>query len=157
MAVIGTLKSWVAGNKVKASDLNANFTDIKTSVNAAYTLTGALASLTTTVKTSLVLAINELVTSIAGKMSVLSAPQTKTADYTIKDLEEIWVDSTSNAVPITLPHTAVHVRIVWIAGTNDVTILPQSGTFNGSASYVMKTLNDSVDCKSSAADTYRWF
>ena len=157
MAVIGTLISGVAGAKLKATSYNQNWTDVKASVNALYAIVADLASLTTTAKTSIVAAINELVTSLAGKQTVLSAPQTKTADYTIVDLEEIWVDSTSGAVIITLPHTAVHVRIVWIAGTNDVTILPQSGTFNGSASYVMKSLNDSVDCKSSAADTYRWF
>ena len=133
---INDLEVFVDATPAVAADVNSNFTVCKDAINETDTRTTAIE---------------------AAYVTKLSAPQTKTADYTIKDYEEIWVDSTSGARIITLPHTAVHVRIVWIAGTNDVTILPQSGTFNGAASYVMKTLNDSVDCKSSAADTYRWF
>lgn len=68
MAIIGTLYTFVANTKAKASEINKNFLDIKTSVNACYTLTGALSDLSTSVKTSLVNAINELVTNLAAKM-----------------------------------------------------------------------------------------
>ena len=69
MSIIGTLLSWTAGQRLKASALNQNFADIKSSVNAVYTDIGSLASLTTSVKTSLVNAINELVTSIGTKLN----------------------------------------------------------------------------------------
>jgi hypothetical protein len=101
---------------------------------------------------------SSLATTVAGKESKMSNPVTKTSSYSIQDLEEIWVDSTSGAITVTLPHTGEHVRIIWIAGTNTVTLQPQnSGTFNGVSSYEMKTVNDVIDAKTSANDIWRWF
>jgi hypothetical protein len=60
MSIVGTIISWVAGQRLKASALNQNFTDMKVSINAAYTLLGDLTTLATTEKDEIVGAINEI-------------------------------------------------------------------------------------------------
>ena len=61
MSKIGTLLSAIAGTKAKASLINTNFADTKTSVNALYDDVGVLSTLATTAKTTIVAAINEIV------------------------------------------------------------------------------------------------
>lgn len=90
-------------------------------------------------------------TAISGLQSKLSSPLTKTANYSINNLEWVLVDSTSTAVNITLPSTG-KIRISWSAGTNAVTII---GNVNGATNYAFRTLNDTLDLESVSAGVWR--
>lgn len=67
--------------------------------------------------------------------------------YSIISLDEIIrVDTTNDAVTITLPSTGSVKTIKWVSGTNVLTVnVTSSGTIDNQASYVFRTVNDSID------------
>ena len=130
---INDLVVFVEDTPAVASEVSNNFTVCKNAINNVDTRTTTLES------------------DINNKQSLLGSPQTKTANYTIANLEWVLVDSTSGAVNITLPSTG-RVRITWSAGTNTATIV---GTVNGATNYVIKSLNDSIDLQSIASNSWR--
>jgi len=96
--------------------------------------------------------VDELISGgITNKQDKLSAPATKTGNYSILDLEWVLVNSTSNIISITLPSTG-KVRISWTTGTNAVTIV---GTVNGAANFIIPVLNASIDLESISAGQWR--
>ena len=100
--------------------------------------------------------VTALGTVVAGKQTSYSAPVTKTTDYTIQNNENVWVDSTSATVNITIDADTIDCAIDWIAGGNTVTLTPESGTINGTASYTMGKVNDRICLRRISAGVWRW-
>jgi hypothetical protein len=75
--------------------------------------------------------------------------------YSIPDLTWVLIDSTSGIISVVLPATG-KVRIGWTAGTNAVNLtVISSGTINGSSSYTIGTLNDSIDLETFSSGNWR--
>jgi hypothetical protein len=85
--------------------------------------------------------------SIAGSSGGVAAPTivSKTANYTAVQNQIVLVDTTSGVVTITLPAAASTTLPIWVkktnSGTNNVVILPPSGTLDGTANLTFNTLN----------------
>lgn len=140
MTKIGTLVNFIPSTKAKSSEMNSNFTDVKTSVNVLYDEVGDITTLDTTDKTSAVAAINELVASLEN---------TKQYDKTATLATGTW-SSTGGEYQYTITDTDVGAtdRVDVVADNADFEIAAAAvlkGTTSSAGSFIIHAKNLATD------------